>query len=103
MRGYADFIPADKAGVSGVVAAVTTGIYMGFRGPSIISPGTRLQGFLVWEILDFLLNAALFVLIGLQLRTVLDNIAGYSVASLAGYAVAISSVVIVSRLVWLFT
>src|SRR5438477_620291 len=59
MSGYAAFIPADKAGVSGVVAAVTTGIYMGFRGPSIISPRTRLQGFFVWEILDFLLNAAL--------------------------------------------
>src|SRR3954452_12162549 len=50
MSGYAAFIPADKAGVSGVVAAVTTGIYMGFRGPSIISPRTRLQGFFVWEI-----------------------------------------------------
>src|SRR2546429_81562 len=103
MSGYAAFIPADKAGVSGVVAAVTTGIYMGFRGPSIISPRTRLQGFFVWEILDFLLNAALFVLIGLQLRTGLDNIGGYSVASLAGYAAAISAVVIVTRFVWLFT
>jgi CPA1 family monovalent cation:H+ antiporter len=103
MSGYAAFIPADKAGVSGVVAAVTTGIYMGFRGPSIISPRTRLQGFFVWEILDFLLNAALFVLIGLQLRTVLDNIGGYSVATLAGYAAAISAVVIVTRFIWLFT
>jgi monovalent cation/hydrogen antiporter len=103
MSGYAAFIPADKAGVSGVVAAVTTGIYMGFRGPSIISPRTRLQGFFVWEILDFLLNAALFVLIGLQLRPVLDSLGGYSVSRLAGYAAAVSALVIVTRFVWLFT
>jgi monovalent cation/hydrogen antiporter len=90
-------------GVSGVVAAVTTGIYMGFRGPSIISPRTRLQGFFVWEILDFLLNAALFVLIGLQLRPVLDSLGGYSVSRLAGYAAAVSALVIVTRFVWLFT
>ena len=99
MSGYAAFIPADKAGVSGVVAAVTTGIYMGFRGPSIISPRTRLQGFFVWEILDFLLNAALFVLIGLQLRPVLDTLGGYSVSKLVGYAAAVSAVVIATRFV----
>jgi monovalent cation/hydrogen antiporter len=103
MSGYAAFIPADKAGASGVVAAVTTGIYMGFRGPSIISPRTRLQGFFVWEILDFLLNAALFVLIGLQLRPVLDSLGAYSVSKLAGYAAAVSAVVIATRFVWLFT
>jgi hypothetical protein len=40
---------------------------------------TRLQGFFVWDILDFLLNAILFVLIGLQLRTVVDGLSGYSV------------------------
>src|ERR687888_204373 len=74
LSGYAAFIPADQLGVSGVLAAVTTGIYMGVRGPSIIPPRTRLQGLYVWEILDFLLNAALFVLVGLQLRTVVDDI-----------------------------
>ncbi|HKN95166.1 MAG TPA: Na+/H+ antiporter, partial [Thermoleophilaceae bacterium] len=103
LSGYAAFIPAQAAGVSGVLAAVTTGIYMGFRGPTIISPRTRLQGFFVWDILDFLLNAALFVLIGLQLRAVLDRLGGYSVSTLAGYAAAVSAVVIATRFVWMFT
>src|ERR1700716_2462140 len=70
LSGYAAFIPADALGASGVLAAVTTGIYMGIRGPSIIDARTRLQGFMVWDILDFLLNASLFVLVGLQLRPV---------------------------------
>src|SRR5437868_3709173 len=74
--GYASFIPANALGASGVLAAVTTGIYMGIRGPSIISARTRLQGFFVWEMLDFILNASLFVLVGLQLRTVVNQLGG---------------------------
>ncbi len=103
LSGYAAFIPADLLGVSGVLAAVTTGIYMGIRGPSIISPSTRLRGFFVWDILDFIINAALFVLIGLQLRTIVDGLSGRSAASLAAYAAVVSAVVIAVRFAWMFT
>jgi monovalent cation/hydrogen antiporter len=103
LTGYAAFIPADAIGASGVLAAVTAGIYMGIRGPSIISARTRLQGLFVWDILDFLINAVLFVLVGLELRAVVDGLSGFSVGDLAGYALAISGVVIGTRLVWAFT
>jgi monovalent cation/hydrogen antiporter len=103
LSGYAAFIPANELGASGVLAAVTTGIYMGIRGPSIVDARTRLQGFMVWDILDFLLNAALFVLVGLELRPVVDGLGGYSAGTLAGYALAVSAVVIVVRVVWAFT
>jgi Na+/H+ antiporter len=103
LSGYMAFIPADQLGVSGVLAAVTTGIYMGVRGPSIIPARTRLQGVYVWEILDFLLNAALFVLVGLQLRTVVDGLNGHDAGDVAAYALAISVVVIGARVVWLNT
>ncbi len=101
--GYAAFIPANAVGASGVLAAVTTGIYMGVRGPSIISARTRLQGFFVWEVLDFVLNASLFVLVGLQLRGVVTNLDGHTAGSLVAYAAAVSAVVIGTRLIWLFT
>src|SRR4051794_1234758 len=68
LTGYAAFVPADAIGASGVLAAVTAGIYMGIRGPQVIPARTRLQGYFVWDILDFIVNAILFVLIGLQLR-----------------------------------
>jgi monovalent cation/hydrogen antiporter len=103
LSGYAAFVPADAVGASGVLAAVTTGIYMGIRGPSIIPPRTRLQGFMVWDILDFLINAILFVLVGLQLHTVIDGLSGRSAGTLAGYALAVSAVVIAIRLIWFFT
>jgi CPA1 family monovalent cation:H+ antiporter len=101
--GYAAFVPADALGASGVLAAVTCGIYMGIRGPSIIAPRIRLQGFYVWDVLDFVINATLFVLIGLQLRSVTDALAGTSASSLAGWAAAVGLVVIVTRIVWFFT
>src|SRR5438105_2793127 len=103
LSGYAAFVPADAVGASGVLAAVTTGIHMGIRVPSIIPARTRLQGFMVWDILDFLINATLFVLVGLQLRTVVDGLGGRSPAALAVYAAAVSASVILMRLVWFFT
>jgi CPA1 family monovalent cation:H+ antiporter len=103
LTGYAAFVPADALGASGVLAVVTAGIYLGIRAPRILPPRTRLQSGFVWDILDFLINAILFVLIGLQLRTVVDGLSGYSAGALAGYAVAVAGVVVGTRLVWLFT
>ena len=103
LSGYAAFVPADAIGASGVLAAVTTGIYMGLRGPRIISARIRLQGFYVWDLLDFIINATLFVLVGLQLRTVANGLGGTASWSFVGYAAAISAVVIGTRIAWLFT
>jgi Na+/H+ antiporter len=100
LTGYAAFVPADAVGASGVLATVTAGIYMGIRAPRILPARIRLQGFFVWDILDFVVNATLFVLIGLQLRMVVDALGGYSTGELAGYAVAVSAVVVVTRLAW---
>jgi CPA1 family monovalent cation:H+ antiporter len=104
LSGYAAFIPADEIGVSGALAAVTCGIFMGFRGPSIIPPRVRLQGFMAWDIVDFILNATLFVLVGLQLRQVAQQAAhDHSAAKLAGWALAISGAVAGIRIVWFYT
>jgi Na+/H+ antiporter len=103
LTGYAAFVPADAVGASGVLAAVAAGIYMGIRGPQILSARTRLQGYFVWDILDFIINAILFVLIGLQLRAAVDGLSGYSAGTLAVYALAISGVVAGTRIAWFFT
>ena len=62
---YLAYLPAEIAGVSGVIAVVTTGVYLGWRSPDLSGASARLQSFAVWEVLQFVLNAALFVLIGL--------------------------------------
>ena len=72
--GYFAYLPAEAIHVSGVLAAVTVGIYMGRLTSVLTNPTTRIQGNAVWEIVQFLLNSALFILIGLQLPSILDGI-----------------------------
>jgi monovalent cation/hydrogen antiporter len=103
LTGYAAFIPADALGLSGVLAAVTAGIYLGWRSPDLITPETRLQSFAVWEILVFLLNAALFILIGLQLPVIADGLDTYTTGELAGYAALVCATVIGARFLFTFT
>ena len=100
MSGYFAYLPATAAGVSGVLAAVTIGIYMGWYTPELTTWQTRLQGIAVWEILFFLLNALLFALIGLQLPVIVDALAGYSAAQLVGYAAAVALAVVAARFLW---
>jgi CPA1 family monovalent cation:H+ antiporter len=83
-----------------VLATVTTGIVLGWKAPEISTASMRLQGYAVWEILVFLLNALLFVLIGLQLPTILDGLKNEPAGTLLGWAAAISAAVILTRLVF---
>src|SRR6266700_2072736 len=103
VTGYAAYLPADRLGVSGVLAAVTAGLYVGWQNPKLASPSTRLLGFSFWEVLVYLLNAVLFVLVGLQLHPILTGVSGHSAAVLLGQAALVSAVVIVVRVGWGFT
>ncbi len=87
---------------SGVLAVVATGLYLGRKGPYVISSGTRLQGYAVWELVTFLLNGLIFVLIGLQLGNIAGRLSEYSATELLFYAVLISITVIVVRILWTF-
>ena len=84
VSGYAAYLPAEQLGLSGVTAAVAIGLYMGSQTSRLTNSTVRMQGDAVWQILVFLLNSFLFVFIGLQLPTVLDDLRGedYSTAEL---------------------
>jgi monovalent cation/hydrogen antiporter len=103
VTGYIAFLPAEQLGVSGVLAAVTAGLYVGWRAPELSSPSTRLLGFSFWEVMVYLANAVLFILVGLQLQPILSHLGGTAVAVLLGQAVLVSAVVIAVRLGWVFT
>jgi monovalent cation/hydrogen antiporter len=94
-------VPADLH-FSGVLAVVTTGLYLGRKGPYIISSGTRLQGYATWELITFLLNGLIFILIGLQLRSVVARLDVYSADELIFYAVLVSLTVVLVRILWVF-
>ncbi len=99
---YFAYLPAEAAGVSAVLAAVVSGIYLGFRSPELITPQTRIQAFAVWEIVVFLLNAMLFVLLGLQLPGVVEGLDGYGALELVWYATAVTGAVVLLRFLWVF-
>ena len=99
---YFAYLPAEAIGVSGVLAAVTVGIYMGRLTSVLTSPTTRIQGNAVWEILVFLLNSALFVLIGLQLPLIVDGLEDGSLGELIAQGALIAAVVMLIRLAWVF-
>jgi monovalent cation/hydrogen antiporter len=103
LSGYVGYLPAEELGLSGVIAAVTTGLYMAWYTPQLTTAVMRLQGVAVWEILTFLLNAVLFLLVGLQLPGILDDISGNSAGDLVVWGGLVSAVVVGVRLAWVFT
>ena len=102
LAGYAGYLPAEELGVSGVIAAVVVGLIIGHRITELSGPSARLRGFAFWDVLVFLLNAVLFVMVGLQLPGVLDN-QDRSTATLLGLGAIAGAVVIATRVAWLNT
>lgn len=99
---YLAYLPAERLHVSGVLAAVTAGVYGGWKAPELLTASTRLRADAVWKILVFVLNCILFILIGLQLREIVTGLEQYSAAQLLGYGALASAVVILIRPVWVF-
>jgi Na+/H+ antiporter len=97
---YVAYLPAEELGVSGVLAAVTVGIFMGWHTPVLTTPTTRMLGDAVWEMLTFVLNSVLFLLIGLQLPTIIEVIGGELTPPLLLYAVIAWGSVLVTRAAW---
>src|SRR5205814_6447472 len=99
---YVSYLTAERLEVSGVLAAVISGLYLGWRAPQMLNASTRLQAGAFWDMLVFLLNSVVFLLIGLQLPTIWANLSNYSVPILLWYAVATCLVVILVRPIWVF-
>jgi CPA1 family monovalent cation:H+ antiporter len=99
---FLSYIPADRLGVSGVLAVVTTGLFLGRVGPRMVSPATRLQAVALWDMIVFVLEGLIFILIGLYLPTSMEALKEHSLRSLLGYAAITSGVVVLTRLLGVF-
>ena len=102
IAGYAGYVPAEELGVSGVIAAVTVGLLVGNRSSEHSTASSRLRSFAFWDVLVFLLNALLFVLVGLQLPGILED-QDHSAGMLVALGALAGVVVIGTRLVWSHT
>ena len=99
---YVAYLPAEWLHLSSVLAVVTCGLYLARRVDQISSARVRLRAFAAWDTLVFLLNGLIFILIGLQLPHILANRDASTVRRAIGYAVVISAVAIVVRILWVF-
>jgi CPA1 family monovalent cation:H+ antiporter len=96
------YLPAEKIGASGVLSVVAAGLYVGRWNPRVVTPQTRTQGVAVWQMIVFLLEGLVFILIGLELPLVLDALRTYPPRSLLLLALAVSGTAILVRLIWVF-
>jgi len=99
---YAAYLAAEKVHASGVLAVVACGLFLSRRSVSFFSPQVRIQGWSVWESLNFILNGLVFVLIGLQLSAIRASIREYNLAVLLLDGAVFSVLLILLRLVWVF-
>ena len=98
---YAAYLPAELLGVSGVLAAVTAGLYLGRRSSVIMGSEARLAGRAVWESLVFLLNGVVFLAIGFQISSISRELDRTTVLQLAGIGVVVSLALIAVRAIWI--
>jgi monovalent cation/hydrogen antiporter len=97
---FASYLLAEQFHFSGVLAVVTTGLYLSFRSGEIFTHQSRIMAYSVWEVIIYILNGLIFVLIGLQLRNVMNGISDYPTSSLVLYGIVTSLVVIIVRFIW---
>lgn len=102
MTPYLAFWVPEHLGGSGVLATVACGLYVSWAGPLLISSATRLQGIFFWDFVVYLVEGMVFLVTGLQARTLIEGSHDFSVEALA-IAIALTTlIVIVARFVWVF-
>jgi len=101
LSGYGAYLLAEMFHTSGVVAVVSLGIFYSQPRFNTMTPDLRIQGSAVWEMVVFLINGVIFILIGLQLPLVIEGLA-YPPMTLLWYAVAICGTIILIRIIWVF-
>ena len=103
LAGFVAYLSAEELQVSGVLAAVTCGLVLGRQQHHEFTARTRLDAAVVWGFVEFLLTALVFVLIGLQLRGIVERLDDYETSTIAALGITISATLIASRVVWVFS
>jgi Na+/H+ antiporter len=94
--------PPQQLGGTGVLATVATGLYISWNGLRLIPAATRLQGIFFWDFLVYMIEGLVFLITGLQARTLVSGMRGYSISELVIAALVVSAVVIASRFIWMY-
>ena len=99
---FVAYWPPEYFGGSGVLATVVAGLYISWNGLRLISAATRLQGIFFWDLFIYLIEGMVFLVTGLQARTLTAGIHGYSLRELMVSALVVCVVVIAARFIWMY-
>jgi CPA1 family monovalent cation:H+ antiporter len=102
MIPYVAYLAAEQLHTSGVMATVACGLYLGHRSAQLLSLGARLESPAVWNTVEFVLNGLVFLLLGLQISSVLAGIEHLGLGQLIAGGVMVSLIVITLRFLWVF-
>lgn len=102
LAGFSSYIAAELFHFSGVLAAVACGLVIGRGQHEVLSARTRVESTAVWNFLEFMLTSLVFILIGLQLRDVLERLGAFNILDLVLQGLAMSAMLILSRFAWVF-
>jgi Na+/H+ antiporter len=102
MTPYLAFWAPAHLGGSGVLATVACGLYVSWNGPLLISSATRLQGIFFWDLVVYLIEGLVFLVTGLQARTLIDNGHPFTIPDLVIATAITTAIAIVARFVWVF-
>lgn len=100
---YVTYIIADIFSVSGVLAVVVNGLIGARLIHSHHSPLRRVLGYAVWDVWIILLNCLVFILIGLQIRTITEKMSHAEMAAYTGYALLFALAMVIVRMIWVYT
>jgi CPA1 family monovalent cation:H+ antiporter len=99
---YVAYFSGEMLHVSGILAVVIAGIYYGRHAPRVLTARMRLQAVLVWEMVVFILNGLLFMLIGLQLPQVIHGLPPGAATGVAKLALLVFAAIVLIRFIWIF-
>jgi Na+/H+ antiporter len=102
MTPYLAFwIPAHFGG-SGVLATVTCGLYVSWNGPRLIPFATRLQGIFFWDLIIYLIEGLVFLVTGMQTRTLIEQTHAFSIRELVIATAWTTLIAVTARFIWVF-
>lgn len=99
---YTVYIAAETAHVSGVLATVAAGLVRARYSPEIVSAEMRILARSVWNILVFMLNSLIFMLIGIELSDVIEKLHHHTLGKLVAWGLLVTAVAVVVRFVWVY-
>ncbi len=97
---FAVWILAEDLGLSGVITVVVYAILIARRAPILMPARLRIPSYAVWDVVVFVLNVLAFILVGLQIRPILERLSEFSLVRHGLTAAAVCLLVIVVRMVW---